>query len=173
LTREDFKVWYKGDGDDDPVTEIDLQLDRYLKHRLLERWPDYGWLSEESSDDRRRLGKRRTWIVDPLDGTRQLVAGIPEYASSIALEEGGKIIASAVLMLASGDRYTAARGDGAYLNGRRLSLRDELKLGQDRVLVSRREAEDGRFDALSGPDDAFVLRPLGGMANKLARVADG
>lgn len=137
---------------------------------MLDRWPGYGWLSEETLDDRRRLGKRRTWIVDPLDGTRQFVAGLPEYATSIALEEDGRIIAAAVLMLASGDCYTAARGSGAYLNGCRLQLRGESQIGRDRIVVSRREAEAGRFDPWG---DELVLRPVGGMACKLARVADG
>ncbi len=170
LAREDYKVWYK--AEDDPVTEVDIQLDRYLKHRLLEGWPDYGWLSEETADDRRRLGKRRTWIVDPLDGTRQFVAGVPEYACSIALEEAGSVVASAVIMLATGDRYTAARGAGAFKNGRPLAVAKNGVDAAPPVLVSRREHGLGRFEGWSLPE-GLSLQPVGGMACKLVRVAEG
>ncbi|MBL9077716.1 MAG: hypothetical protein JNL08_09440 [Planctomycetes bacterium] len=62
-----------------PVTAADREVDAALR-ALLPRGDD-GWLSEESDDDPRRLGCRRVWIVDPLDGTRSFVAGRPEYAT--------------------------------------------------------------------------------------------
>jgi myo-inositol-1(or 4)-monophosphatase len=66
----------------DPVTEADVMLDGILKDILLK--DDEGWLSEETKDDRSRLDKERVWIVDPLDGTREFIQGIPEWCMSIA-----------------------------------------------------------------------------------------
>ena len=162
------RVWQK--GADDPVTHVDLQLDRYLRHRLLTAYPDHGWLSEESADDRKRLGKRAVWIVDPLDGTRQFVAGVPEYGISAALVEQGRPVVGGVMLLDSGALYLATRGGGAWRDDVRLRVSDVEALPEARVLVSRNQAARGHFADLEGD---LLLRPLGSMALKLARVAEG
>src|SRR5690349_7058247 len=71
----------------DPVTEADRAVDTALRAELLR--PGEGWLSEESADDLSRLEKDRVWVVDPLDGTREFVAGIPEFCVSVAMVEKG------------------------------------------------------------------------------------
>src|ERR1700733_6310316 len=71
----------------DPVTEADRAADAVLRKELLR--DGEGWLSEESVDDLHRLDKSRVWVVDPLDGTREFVAGIPEYCISVAMVEDG------------------------------------------------------------------------------------
>jgi len=162
------RVWDK--AADDPVTHVDLQLDRYLRYRLLEAFPDHGWLSEETTDDRKRLGKRSVWIVDPLDGTRQFVAGVPEYAVSAALVEGGRPVVGGVMVLPTGVLYTAVRGAGAWRDDVRLRVCEDERLGDARVLVSRQQTARGHFTAF---EHEAVLRPVGSMAVKLARVADG
>src|SRR5262252_8232325 len=75
----------------DPVTEADRQLDAVLRKELLR--DGEGWLSEESVDDYTRLEKSRVWVVDPLDGTREFVAGIPEFCVSVGMVEDGRPIA--------------------------------------------------------------------------------
>lgn len=164
----DVRVWQK--GADDPVTHVDLQLDRYLKHRLLDAFPEHGWLSEESADDRKRLGKRAVWIVDPLDGTRQFVAGVPEYGISAALVEHGRPVVGGIMLLASGLLFHATRGGGAWRDDVRLRVSDAEALPEARVLVSRSQSARGHFEGLEGE---ALLRPLGSMALKLARVAEG
>lgn len=168
VAEGEVRVWEKAAAD--PVTHVDLQLDRYLHHRLLEAFPDHGWLSEESPDDRKRLGKRSVWIVDPLDGTRQFVAGVPEYGISAALVEDGLPVVGGVMVLASGELYTAARGEGAWRDNTRLRVSEDEQLPEARVVVSRQQTARGHFAAL---EHETVLRPLGSMALKLARVADG
>src|ERR1039458_3865074 len=69
----------------DPVTEADTAVDAVLRKELLRG--DEGWLSEESVHDLSRLRNRRVWVVDPLDGTREFVAGIPEFCVSVAMVE--------------------------------------------------------------------------------------
>ena len=71
----------------DPVTEADKAVDRILRRNLLR--DGEGWLSEESVDDRSRLDRDRVWVVDPLDGTREFVQGIPEFCVSVAMVENG------------------------------------------------------------------------------------
>ena len=78
----------------DPVTEADRALDLVLRMNLLR--DGEGWLSEESADDFSRLERERVWIVDPLDGTREFVEGIPEFCVSIAMIEHGKPVAGGI-----------------------------------------------------------------------------
>jgi len=76
-------------GIDNPVTAADLEADRAIKKLLHDPFPEYGWLSEETVDNDARLKCRRVWIVDPLDGTKEFINGIPEFSVAIALVEDG------------------------------------------------------------------------------------
>src|SRR5579859_5072013 len=78
----------------DPVTEADRAVDAVLRRELLRA--EEGWLSEESVDDLPRLDKKRVWIVDPLDGTREFVAGIPEFCVSVGFVEDGRPVAGGI-----------------------------------------------------------------------------
>ena len=81
-------------GINDPVTAADRALDEALRKALPRG--DEGWFSEETTDDLSRLGHRRLWIIDPIDGTREFVAGIPEWAISIGYVEDGHAVAGGV-----------------------------------------------------------------------------
>ncbi len=83
----DLKTWTKGNNS--PVTEADLAVNRLLQARLAALDPAIGWLSEESVDNADRLAARRLWVVDPIDGTRGFMAGSPDWAISVALVEDG------------------------------------------------------------------------------------
>ncbi len=107
--------WEKAPGD--PVSEIDLAIDAFLKEELRGLDPDAGWLSEETLDDPERLLLPRLWVVDPIDGTRDFVRGRPGWAVSIALVEGGRVILGVLDAPARGEHWAAARGNGATLNG--------------------------------------------------------
>src|SRR5580658_7840584 len=78
----------------DPVTEADRALDAVLRQYLLREGE--GWLSEETADNPSRRGKERVWIVDPLDGTREFVKGIPEFCVSIGFVENGRPVAGGI-----------------------------------------------------------------------------
>src|SRR5256884_9939909 len=86
----------------DPVTEADKSVDAVLRKELLRNGE--GWLSEESVDDLARLNANRVWIVDPLDGTREFVAGIPEFCVSVAMVADGRPIAGGICNPATEDR---------------------------------------------------------------------
>ena len=99
-----------------PVTDTDLAVDRALRERLLGERPEYGWLSEETRDDRARLGREHVWIVDPIDGTSSFVAGIPDSVVSVGLAEGrsGVAVLGVIFNPLTGELYWAVRGGGAY-----------------------------------------------------------
>src|SRR5579864_237341 len=87
----------------DPVTEADRALDAVLRKELLREGE--GWLSEESVDDPVRLQRSRVWVVDPLDGTREFVQGIPEFCASVGLVEDGIPVAGGILNPATNELF--------------------------------------------------------------------
>lgn len=154
---------------DDPVTEADTQVDAVLR-RLLPREGE-GWLSEETTDDHVRLERRRVWVVDPLDGTREFVEGIPEWSVSVGLVVDGEPVAGGICNPATGETILGAVGMGVTLNGRPagVSRRDRLEGGT--VVASRSEVKRGEWQGYR--DGAFVLKPTGSVAYKLGLVAAG
>lgn len=113
------RAWQKEDGSG-TLTDVDLAVDGFLRTRLLQARPNYGWISEESPDDESRLDCRRVFIVDPVDGTGNLAAGRPDFAISVALIEDGVPIAGVIDAPGRGEVFTAIRGGGATGNGKRL-----------------------------------------------------
>ena len=99
----------------DPVTEADRSVDEVLKQNLLR--DGEGWLSEETVDDFTRLDKERVWVVDPLDGTREFVQGIPEWCVSIALIENGRAIAGGIRNPATNETFLGSASTGVTYNG--------------------------------------------------------
>lgn len=98
-----------------PVTEADEGAERAIREILARERPDDGILGEEYGTSGSR---QRRWIVDPIDGTKNYVRGIPIYATLIGLAEGDRVTAGVVSAPALGRRWWAARGEGAYCNGR-------------------------------------------------------
>ncbi|HET9231644.1 MAG TPA: 3'(2'),5'-bisphosphate nucleotidase CysQ [Vitreimonas sp.] len=112
-----------------PVTNIDYAVDALLAKRLLDARPDYGWLSEETPDDpARRIGKARTFILDPIDGTGALVGRSPQWTISVGIVEGERAFAGAIYNPMTDEMFLGAHGVDATLNGRRAraSLRETL-----------------------------------------------
>ncbi|HEY0315629.1 MAG TPA: 3'(2'),5'-bisphosphate nucleotidase CysQ [Sphingomonas sp.] len=124
--KDGFRRWEKAGGE--PVCEIDLAVDQFLKGRLAEIDPEAGWLSEETADDKTRLGARRVWVVDPIDGTRDYLRGRSGWAVSVALVEDGRPVLGVLDAPARGECWTAAAGKGAWRNGEpiRVTPRDML-----------------------------------------------
>ena len=114
--RKSPEVWMKGGTS--PVSEADYAVDDFLRRTLLAKRPDYGWLSEETIDNPDRLGARRLYVVDPIDGTRGFLAGDTRWCVSIAVVERGRPIAGVLDCPARAETYSATPGSGAYKNGR-------------------------------------------------------
>lgn len=110
---------------DNPVSRADLEVDAWLKAALAMARPDDGWLSEETADTPARLGKRRVWIIDPIDGTRDFVRGRTGWAVSVALVEDGTPVVATLAAPARKQLFVAARGHGAQMT----STAGEVVLG--------------------------------------------
>jgi myo-inositol-1(or 4)-monophosphatase len=164
--RSSFSV--KDKKPDNPVTDADFAADALLKRRLLERLPAAGWLSEETVDSPERLDKDLVWVVDPLDGTKEFVMGIPEFSVSVALVEKGTPILGVVFNPATDELYVAAAGLGVTLNGRPVSTSRRAALSGACVDASRSEWKRGEFEPFTGLVEVNVM---GSIAYKLARVA--
>jgi len=154
---------------DDPVTEADTTVDTLLRE-LLPRNGD-GWLSEETRDDLIRLERRRVWVVDPLDGTREFVTGIPEWCVSIGLVVDGEPVAGGICNPVTGETIVGARGAGVTLNGRPAGVSGRPSLAGAKVVASRSGVKRGEWQGYR--EDLFEIRPMGSVAYKLGLVAAG
>lgn len=128
------KSWEKSKGN--PVTETDLAVDRFLNERLRAARPDYGWLSEETADTPERLGAKRIFIVDPIDGTLAFIRHKPEFTVCAAVIEDGAPLAAAIYNPIMDELFAAARGAGASLNGAAIAVSPRLELEGCRMLVA-------------------------------------
>ena len=151
------------------MTEADRLLDAALHKALLR--DGEGWLSEESVDDPSRLEKRYVWIVDPLDGTREFVTGIPEFCASIGLVHEGLPIAGGICNPATGEVFLGSVETGFTYNGQPKAASSRTDLQGATVLASRSEVKRGEWKQFE--DAPFKVTPMGSVAYKLARVAAG
>ncbi|GIU67590.1 inositol monophosphatase family protein [Candidatus Phycosocius spiralis] len=101
----------------DPVSNVDIAIDAFLKAQLREARPNYGWLSEESVDDHSRHSARFCWVVDPIDGTRAFIKAKPHFTICIGLLDHNVPVLGVVFNPATGEMFEAIQGGGARLNG--------------------------------------------------------
>jgi len=153
----------------DPVTEADRAVDVALRENLLRNGE--GWLSEESVDDPSRLEKRRVWIVDPLDGTREFVKGIPEFCVAIGFIEDGQPVAGGICNPATGEVFLGAIDAGVVYNGTAVRASQRTRLSGASVLASRSEIQRGEWKQFE--NSSLQIQPMGSVAYKLALVSAG
>lgn len=152
-----------------PVTEADLAVDRALRETLLREGE--GWLSEETADHPDRLTRSRVWVVDPLDGTKEFVSGIPEWCVSIGFVEKGEAVAGGIYNQSTGQTVIGSLEAGVRLNGNPVRARRTDRLEGSEILASRTEVTKGQWKRFEG--GAFSIRPMGSVAYKLSLVAAG
>src|ERR1700719_2542672 len=153
----------------DPVTEADRAVDAVLRQNLLR--DGEGWLSEETADNPTRLVKERVWIVDPLDGTREFVQGLPEFCVSIGFVENGIPVAGGIYNPATQETFLGAVDAGVLYNGHAAQASQRTTLDKALILASRSEVKRGEWKPFeNGP---FKIQAMGSVAYKLARVSAG
>lgn len=153
----------------DPVTEADRAIDAVLRQNLLREGE--GWLSEESVDDFSRLQKNQVWVVDPLDGTREFVKGIPEFCVSIGYVDHGSPVVGGIYNPATNETFIGAVDGGVLYNGKPVQAGQRHSLEGASVLASRSEVKRGEWKKFeSGP---LQVTAMGSVAYKLARVSAG
>jgi myo-inositol-1(or 4)-monophosphatase len=173
-------------GKDNPVTTADFDADHEIKRLLRAPFPEYGWLSEETVDNPDRLSCHRLWIVDPLDGTKEFIKGIPEFVVAIALAEDGHPILGVTYNPIKREMFWCARGRGCYMESgtafpgcppdrlesrsHRVHVTSTPALEHATVLASRSETSRGEWKSYEGK---VRVNPIGSVAYKLALVAAG
>jgi histidinol-phosphatase len=124
-----FQVAIKPDRS--PVTQADREAEQAIRAVLRRAFPQHGFLGEEFGAEGSTEAR---WIIDPIDGTRNFVRGIPVWAILIALEERGEITTGVILNPVTGELYWARQGEGAFANGERLHVSDRARLDEALLL---------------------------------------
>jgi histidinol phosphatase-like enzyme (inositol monophosphatase family) len=160
-------------SDASPVTVADRQAERLLRERIEQHFPADGIVGEEFGET--RAAARRRWILDPIDGTRAFIRGVPLYGTLVAVEEAGEPLVGVIHLPAMGETVCAAAGEGCWWNGRRArvsavnALRDALVVTSDASSM----ASQGRSDAWSRICDRVQITRTWGDCYGYALVATG
>ena len=118
-------------ADDSPVTAADRACEAFIVSALREAFPEDGLLGEEGARGESRSGRR--WIIDPIDGTRDFLRGIPVWSNLLALEADGEVVLGICNLAAQGELYWAVRGQGAWRGDQRIRASTIERL--DRAVV--------------------------------------
>lgn len=168
--RQQPKVWDKG-GELGPVSEADLAVNDALARALLGARPGYGWLSEETPDDPpARRAAIRSFILDPIDGTRAFIEGQEGFSHAIAVVEDGQPIAAVVHLPVLGLTYTATSDGAAMLNGAPMTATQHPLPGA-RVLANKATMNAVLWRGGVVPDFRREFRPS--LAWRLCLAAQG
>jgi myo-inositol-1(or 4)-monophosphatase len=168
MFKTPLKNWTKGEALS-PVSDADIAVDVLLRERLTGDDATIAWLSEESIDDPARLDARYVWIVDPIDGTRAYIAGLPDWAVSAALVENGRPVAGCLYAPVSDEFFFAVTGQGATRNGVAMAAAPGAQIEQARIAGPKKFLD--RLQAITPP---FAVMPrTRSLALRLARVAEG
>jgi myo-inositol-1(or 4)-monophosphatase len=170
-------------ADDSVVTEVDREIEAHVTSAIRDAHPDHEVLGEETHEHRPSGdrpggygpgGGRFCWVIDPLDGTRNFVAGLPCFAISIAVLDRGQPIVGVVYEPNLDRLYTATLGGGAMFNGARVAAR-EPEPGTDLLVgvASSKDELSVRVLQKWGSMPGIILRNLGSSALHLALVASG
>ena len=170
--------YYKSDknevkmkGVDNPVTIADNEADQYLCNFLMGEFPNDGWLSGETVGTGERLNRHRGWIVDPLDGTKEFIEGIPHFAVSIGFVYKGEPVVGVIYNPATDEMFSSQKGKGVYLNGNKVIASQKNHLIDSSITVSRSEFKRNEWEPFR--NDFKSIKPIGSVAYKLALVSAG
>ncbi|HUH13632.1 MAG TPA: histidinol-phosphatase [Longimicrobiales bacterium] len=144
--QTDVAVEHKADGT--PVTVADREAERLLRERIEARFPAHGIIGEEFGSQRPDAARR--WILDPIDGTKSFLRGVPLYGVMVALEEDGEAVLGVLHFPAlSGETVYAARGHGCWWDGRRARVSEVADLSRALLLTTDAELlpREGRAEA--------------------------
>lgn len=158
--------------DASPVTEVDRAVETRLREMIAARYPDHGVIGEEFGDDRPEA--EHVWVLDPIDGTKSFMAGLPVYATLIGLARGGRPVLGIVDQPVTRERWTGIDGDGTSYNGKRVHTNACDRLSDALVCTTSAEYYEG--------GDAHSLQRIvahagwmvyGGNSHAFAQVAGG
>lgn len=158
-------------SDDTPVTVADREAERVLRERILAAFPDHAILGEEEGESNGTAPYR--WVVDPIDGTKAFVSGVPLYGTLVAVEHEDRVVAGAIYIPALGDMVCAADGLGCWWNGRRARVSEKRDLSRAVVVCSSIVRSQERSDAFARLTGETYLQRTWGDAFGYSLVATG
>ena len=165
---------YRYKAPQDPVTSVDLQSEKAVKNLLSKEFPGFGIIAEESGATNGDSEFR--WFVDPLDGTRNFVSGIPHFCSAIALAYGPQILVAATYDPIRQEMFQAALGEGAHLNGNRITISSKNRLSDCLIGFDMGPAGSAHGNALDIAHNLWQgirsIRAMGSAALGLAYAAN-
>jgi myo-inositol-1(or 4)-monophosphatase len=165
------KISRKKDGS--LVTAIDVKAEKLAVKLIKQAFPLDGILAEEGGNSSSKNGF--VWIIDPIDGTHNYIRGIDIFGTSIAVQYKGKIVVGLIYMPCAKEMYTAIKGQGAFLNGKRIKvsnnkLRASTMVYDSTISMNKKKMLES-LDVISGR--VFNIRMLGSTARSLSYVAEG
>jgi 3'(2'), 5'-bisphosphate nucleotidase len=158
----------------EPVTEADRAVNAYLVKQLSLAFPEDGILAEESKDDPIRLGKRRVWIIDPLDGTLEFIARNGEFCIMIGMAQDHAPVVGVVYQPIDDVLYAAAQGSGAFVEefGDRIPLRVSREIHPRRLrMVVSRSHRATLVDSIIARAGIQKVRSVGSVGLKIGLIA--
>ena len=159
----------KNKGVNNPVTTADFEANNIIKEILINNDTSFGWLSEETVDSQERIKKENVWVVDPIDGTKEFIEGVPHFSISIGMVSKGEPVVGVIYNPAKNELFTACSGGGSKLNGEPINCLS--KNNERTIMVSRSEIKRGMWDAYK---KIFLdIIPVGSVAYKLGLIAAG
>ena len=158
--------------DTSPVTEVDRAVETRLRELIAARYPGHGVIGEEFGDD--RPGAEHVWVLDPIDGTKAFVAGLPVYGTLIGFARGGRPVLGVVEQPVTRERWTGIEGGGTWYNGERVRAEACERLSDALVCTTSPEYYEG-VDALAYRRIVSGSRWMvyGGNCHAFAQVARG
>ena len=175
LTLGHFRTGTRPDWKEDatPVTVADRDAETLIRHEIERHHPDHAVVGEEFGASDGTAPFR--WWIDPIDGTKPFLRGVPTYSTLIGLERDGAFVAGVAAFPALGETIAAARGHGCRLNGRRVHVSRETDPARSVVSTTDwgRFAERGRAEAAARVAEAFWIRAGWGDAYGYMLVASG
>jgi myo-inositol-1(or 4)-monophosphatase len=160
----DYKQWSKEGGS--PVTEADLAVNKYLMDHLMAARPDYGWLSEENTDDPARLSRACVFVIDPIDGTVAFLKNRPHFTICAAVVVEGRPCCGVVYNPITEELYAARQGAGATRNGMAIHVGDRARLENCAMLGDRTQLT-------RAPWPSMHVQNRNSVAYRVVLVADG
>jgi myo-inositol-1(or 4)-monophosphatase len=143
------------------VTIADKESEALVIRRIRERYPAHTILAEESGESGRREGEAGKWIIDPLDGTTNFAHSYPFFSVSIGFEQAGSILCGAVYDPCRDELFSAARGLGSFMNGRRLRVSDVDRLAAGLILTGFPYGVRDKMKTVMGQFEAFMFESQG------------
>ncbi len=162
----------------DVCTNLDLEVEKLLIDRIRQKYPDHNIISEELGEDKKN--SEFTWIIDPIDGTKHYVRGLPGFCVSIALQKGNETVFGLVFNPTTNNLFYALKDKGAFLNGDRIHVSEKQDLADSFIYAelptyksSKKELEEQHKNLAAFFQKSYRVRAWGSGALGLCYVAMG